>query len=83
MFGRLSIPLDDEEILVVPQQALRRVGQLDLVDVADGPVLRRRAIKTGRAFDERIEVLSGLRDGEQVAVSGTIGDASSQSGPSA
>ncbi len=67
MFGRLLVPLDQEEVLVVPRGAIRRVGQLDLVEVADGPVLRRRAVQLGRTIDEDVEVLSGLRAGERVA----------------
>jgi len=68
MFGRLLIPLEDEAVLVVPQAAIRRVGQLDLVQVADGGALRRRAIKIGRSFGDDVEVLSGIREGERVAV---------------
>lgn len=72
MFGRLLIPLDEQDVLVVPRTAIRRVGQLDTVDVAEptpqGPVLRRRVVQLGRPYDEEIEVLSGLRAGEQVAV---------------
>lgn len=68
MFGRLTIPLDDEEILVIPRAAIRTIGQLDVVDVADGQVLRRRAVQIGRALGDRVEVLSGLREGERVAI---------------
>lgn len=68
MFGRLLIPLDDELILVVPRSAARRVGQLDMVDVADGAVLRRRVVQLGRDFDGEVEVLSGLREGERVVI---------------
>ncbi len=68
MFGRLLIPLDDEEILVVPRTAVRRVGQLTLVDVADDGVLRRRAVQLGRSFGDDVEVLSGLQVGERLAV---------------
>lgn len=70
MFGRLLIPLDDEEVLLIPHAAVRRVGQLDLVDVAEeaGRLLRRRVVQLGRAFDDEIEVLAGLRVGEQVAL---------------
>jgi RND family efflux transporter MFP subunit len=68
MFGRLSIPLDEEEVVVVPREAVRRVGQIDVVDVADGGVLQRRAVQLGRTFDGKVEVLSGLRAGEQVAM---------------
>ncbi len=70
MFGRLLIPLDEEEWLVIPQAAVRRVGQLDSVDVADadGTTLHRRVVQLGRTRDEAVEVLSGLRAGERVAV---------------
>lgn len=68
MFGRLLIPLDDELILVIPRSAARRVGQLDVVDVADGAVLRRRVVQLGRHFDGEVEVLSGLREGERVVI---------------
>ena len=32
MFGRIFIPLGEEEVLVVPPRAVRRVGQLEEVD---------------------------------------------------
>ena len=35
MFGRIFIPLEDEDVLVVPAEAVRRVGQLDEVDVVE------------------------------------------------
>lgn len=68
MFGRLLIPLDDETVVVIPQSAVRRVGQLSVVDVADGEVLRRRAVQPGRFFNEDVQILSGLREGERVAL---------------
>jgi RND family efflux transporter MFP subunit len=74
MFGRVLIPLQDEEVLVIPGRAVRNVGQLQLVDVAqDGrdqpPVgARRRSIRTGRTRGEDVEVLSGLREGERVVL---------------
>ncbi len=68
MFGRLLIPLDEEEVLVLPKSAVRHVGQLTLVDVADGDVLHRRSIQPGRSFGQDVEVLSGLTEGETVAL---------------
>lgn len=69
MFGRLKIPLDDEAVLVIPRRAVTQVGQLHLVDVADGDVLVRRAIQLGLVLGDQVEVLSGLREGEKVALS--------------
>ncbi len=70
MFARLLIPLEDEQVLVVPRQAIRNVGQLELVGVVEKGRASRRAIRTGRTFDDQVEVLSGLREGEQVVVPG-------------
>lgn len=67
MFGRLLIPLDQEEVTVVPRSAVRQVGQLDMVDVVVGDTLQLRAVQLGRPFDESVEVLAGLRPGEFVA----------------
>jgi multidrug efflux pump subunit AcrA (membrane-fusion protein) len=69
MFGRILIPLEEEEVLVVPRRAVRKVGQLELVDVAERGTASRRAIRTGRTLGDDVEVLSGLREGEQVVVS--------------
>lgn len=68
MFARMLIPLDDEEVLVVPHRAVRRIGQLELVEVAEQGHASRRAVRTGRAFGDDIEVLSGLAQGESVVV---------------
>ena len=71
MFGRLIIPLREETVLVVPKTAVRQVGQLRVVDAVHGDRLVRRAVTLGRDFGERVEVLSGLRAGEQVALTAT------------
>jgi len=68
MFGRILIPLQEEEVLVIPRRAVRNVGQLELVDVVENRRPVQRAIRTGRTFDENVEVLSGLREGEQVVL---------------
>lgn len=68
MFGRLMIPLTPEQVLVIPQSAVRKIGQLDVVDVAEGDQLRRRGVQLGTLYDDNIQVLSGLRAGERVAL---------------
>jgi RND family efflux transporter MFP subunit len=70
MFGRIFIPLEDEEVLVVPAAAVRRVGQLEEVDVVEDGRLDRRAVQLGRAFDDGREVLAGLEAGERVVLPG-------------
>ena len=68
MFGRIFIPLENEDVLVIPLAAVRRVGQLELVDVAEEGMSRRRAVRTGQIIGADCEVLSGLQPGEKVIV---------------
>jgi len=69
MSGRAEIAGDEEPRLVVPGSTIHRRGGLELavVRAADGSA-RTRAVTTGRPLsDGRIEVLSGLDEGEVVA----------------
>jgi len=68
MFGRLSVPLAPEKVIAVPAAAVIRAGQLAMVDVVDHGRLARRSVQLGRAIGSRYEVLSGLAEGEQVAL---------------
>lgn len=68
MFGRLVIPLGVEQVLVVPRKAVQSVGQLELVEVVEDGHATRRAVRTGRTFDEDVEILAGLREGEKVVI---------------
>ncbi|NOG55097.1 MAG: efflux RND transporter periplasmic adaptor subunit [Planctomycetes bacterium] len=75
MFGRLNIPLGTEELLVIPAAAVMKVGQLDMVDVYTPATkqLHRRVITLGRTiFDGRIEVLSGLTEGDVLALAASV-----------
>lgn len=69
LFGRVRIPYGSYEALTVPTSAVRRVGQVDLVDVvgADGHPLR-RFITLGQTSTNVSEVLSGLDSGEEVVI---------------
>lgn len=71
MFGRILIPLEQEEVLVIPRAAVRRVGQLELVNVIEDGHSARRAVRTGRIFGDKgqdVEVLSGLDRSEEVVL---------------
>ena len=68
--GRATITGDLTDRLVIPSAAVHSRGGLELVVVrsVDGTA-RTRAVTTGRELDgDRVEVLSGLDEGEQVAV---------------
>jgi HlyD family secretion protein len=66
MFGRLLIPTEKEEILLVLQKAVLRVGQLELAYVKKGDLWQSVYIKTGKNFNDKIEVLSGLIGNETI-----------------
>jgi len=69
MFGRLFIPMQSKNTLLIPESAVVRVGQITMVDVIAGKSLKRRSIQTGeRMAGNRVEVLSGLAAGEEVAL---------------
>lgn len=68
MFGRIFIPLDEEEIIVVPKSAVVRVGQLDMVNVVVEGRVERRSVQLGRRLNGEVEVLSGLVPGERVTL---------------
>ena len=69
MYARLRIPLDEKQTVQIPSTAVRRVGQLTLVDVVRDGRSVRRAVRLGRS-GETVEVLAGLSEGEQVALVG-------------
>ena len=71
----LSVELgSSSEVVTVPLRALVREGGGTSVWVADGgrggAIARRRVISPGRVGGGRVEVLRGLRDGDQVIVDG-------------
>ncbi len=67
MYGRLQIPAGSRRHLCLATDAIRRIGQLEFVDVVlPDDTVQRRLIKTGRlGMPGRIEVLSGLTAGEK------------------
>jgi multidrug efflux pump subunit AcrA (membrane-fusion protein) len=69
MFGRVTLPIGQSSRLLIPQAAVKQVGQLELVEVTNGDrTLERRFVRTGRTFDVNVEVLSGLNEGETIAL---------------
>jgi RND family efflux transporter MFP subunit len=70
-FGRVSVPVAETQLLLVPRAAVLKRGQMELVFVArDGRAVL-RLVKTGKGLDGRVEILSGLEAGEAVVVSDT------------
>lgn len=68
-FGRVSVPVAEVKLLLVPQSAVLKRGQMEIVFVAKDGKAALRLVKTGKVLEDRVEVLSGLEEGEQVIVS--------------
>ena len=70
LFGRLLIDAGERSHLCLAQAAIERVGQLDFVEVVgENRSLERRFIQVGRTGEPgRVEVLSGLKAGDKVAI---------------
>jgi len=66
MYGKLLVPLATVDVITLPAQAVKRVGQLELVQVKDKEGWQRRYIRTGNRIGNDVEVLSGLKAGETV-----------------
>jgi len=68
MFGRLYVPIEERQAVLVPTAALRRIGQLDVVHAEVDGVWTDLSVKVGRRIDDTVEVLSGLSGNETVAL---------------
>lgn len=52
--------------LLIPASAVTRSGQIESVRLVEGGHSRLRHIRTGKRYADRVEVLSGLREGDTV-----------------
>jgi RND family efflux transporter MFP subunit len=73
MYGDVEFRTGGAQALTVPQSAVLNSGlrQVIFVDRGNG-YLEPRDVKTGRAFDDRIEILGGLKPGERIVTSGNF-----------
>ncbi|GBE41982.1 Efflux pump periplasmic linker BepF [bacterium BMS3Bbin10] len=67
MFARIGVPAGMRERLIIPQSAIRRIGQLEFAYVLEKDRVEQRLITTGEGLSGgRIDVLSGLSQGARV-----------------
>jgi len=65
-FGWLEQTCGQHEAMLIPAGAVQHIGQLEVVKVLSEGRQLMRHIRTGKAFGEQIEVISGLHAGETV-----------------
>jgi len=70
MFARVLVPVAERPAVLVPREAVVERGQLRGLFVVDAQgVARLRWVRLGNDAGDRVEVLAGLADGEQIALS--------------
>lgn len=71
LYGKARFVMGQRKILSVPRTAVAQQGQLAGVFVVDqSGVARLRLVKTGRIVGDRVELLSGLNEGEEIVSEG-------------
>lgn len=66
MFARVFIPIGGNGILLVPETAVVREGQLTGVYIVDDKkIARLRLVRTGKPYGDRLEIISGLKQGQK------------------
>jgi RND family efflux transporter MFP subunit len=71
LFARVRLPRGEREALLVPKGAIVEKGQLTgLYAVDPQGLVTYRMIRTGKAYEGNIEVLSGLNAGERIITAG-------------
>ena len=64
--------MGDERRLIVPRSSLVERGQLEGLFVVNAQgLVEYRLVKTGKSLGDRVEIVSGLTEGERVATSQT------------
>jgi len=73
MFVNVSMPVELNEAIVIPRDAVMDTGLRKVVFVEKGEgQFEPREIKTGWETDDGFEVKSGLKEGERIAVNGNF-----------
>jgi multidrug efflux pump subunit AcrA (membrane-fusion protein) len=73
MYAKLLIPWDTIDIVAIPPEAVRRIGQLEMVAVKVDNTWQMRFVKTGKRHDGLLEILSGL-SGDEILMVGKQGN---------
>lgn len=72
LFGKARFVSGEREVSAIPNKAIVQRGQLSYVYVVDASgIARMRLLTLGKQTGERVEVLSGLSNGERIVSDGT------------
>jgi len=68
LYGTMTFNTLTSEVIMIPYSAVKVVGQLETVRVLEGGVVRVRHVKAGRRVNGKVEILSGLNEGDEVVI---------------
>jgi RND family efflux transporter MFP subunit len=69
-FGRVAVPIGAITTLRVPVSALVVRGQMEIMFTVTNRQAQMRLVKTGKRFDQEIEILAGLQAGDSLVSEG-------------
>lgn len=72
LYGKAMLPAGKQDTLLIPEETILRQGQISYVYVLQEGTAQRRLISLGKKHEQGLEVLAGLRSGEQV-ITGELG----------
>ena len=65
------VPVEKREVVVVPENAVTRIGQLETVTIKENGKWQQVFVRTGRVIgNDALEILSGLKGDEMLALRG-------------
>jgi len=71
LYGKARFITGQMQAMTIPRKAVVERGQLTSVYVVDqSGIAGTRLVQIGKTYSDRVEVLSGLREGEQIVVDG-------------
>lgn len=71
-YAKILIPVGEKEAVLVPESSVVKKGQLTGVYTVDEDnIISYRLVKLGKTYDKKVEILSGLSDGEKIIITGT------------
>lgn len=72
LYAKVRIPVGKKETMLIPKTAVIERGQLTGVYTVDeGNVVTYRLVRTGKEYDNTVEVLSGINPKERIVTRGT------------
>lgn len=71
-FAKINIPVAKKDAITVPKSAIVQKGELTGVYAVDADnIVSYRLVRTGKEYGDRIEILSGISNGDKIITVGT------------